>query len=120
MRDSDTNKQIETKLFTTQEILRSISQELPEYSWKTKIQVAQYVISIVIRKKVYTAAATHPALRFLTIYFAIVPFVRRTARLVLGIVPAFPLHIGPMDVLEYILVFIFALLMYKAMALGIR
>ena len=112
MHDSEAISQQETRKFTTQEILKAVSTELPRHDLAYRLQVLKYAMGIVVRKKYYNFKYRHRTLaKFINTFGrAAQPLKNRRKRLAQAILPAFGFHIGLNDVLEYIIMFVISLL----------
>ena len=112
MYDSETNWQQETRKFTTQEILKAVSTELPRHDLAYRLQILKYATGIVVRKKYYNFKYRHRTLAKIidTFGIAVKPLKKGRKRLAQAILPAFDFHIGINDVLEYIIMFVISLL----------
>ncbi len=112
MHDSGADLQQETKTFTTQEILKAVSTELPQHDLSYRLRILKYATGIVVRKKYYNFKYRHRTVaKFIdTFGTAVKPLKKSKKRLAQAILPAFAIQIGLNDVLEYIIIFVISLL----------
>jgi menaquinone-dependent protoporphyrinogen IX oxidase len=110
MPDSESSQQNETKLFTTAEILVSISRELHRSSLSVKLQVARYVLEVLARKQWNRLIASPVVDKLRHTPFAI--FIKKTTRLAERL-PVLVLNLEARDVLDYIIMFILSFLMFR-------
>lgn len=80
MSDSEADLR-QTKILSTQEIVRELLEQLRDRSLAYKAQVLWYVYSVVISKKIYKFIWSKPVLRFFALPIAVaIPALRRTIR----------------------------------------